>query len=126
MKTILVDNSLLNPKIEGLCANETNTKQKTDPIIVNSECLKSGNLSLSKQHSNIIRFVQQNTTSTINWKEKGITLSDTIESLKKDSTFNFEMKNIVLGFIKNSTSDTAQIDTRVPAKVGDEKLCYAA
>ena len=111
MQTTLVDNSLLNQKIESLYANATTTQQNTDLIIVSSECLKAGNLSLSKKHSNIIRFVQQNTTSIINWKEKGITLSDTIESLKKDSTFNFEMKNIVLGFIKNLTSDTTQIDT---------------
>ena len=48
MQTTLVDNSLLNQKIESLYANATTTQQNTDLIIVRSECFKAENLSLSK------------------------------------------------------------------------------
>lgn len=95
-------------QIKGDSYNDANINN--DPIIVKPEILKTNDFSLSKQYSNIIRLVQQNKDSSINWQEKGITLNNAIEALKQeDSIFNTEMKNIVLKHIEKTTNNDEKL-----------------
>lgn len=83
--------------------------QNQEPIISFSDVNKCGNHpGMSNSYSNITRFITESNESTSLAKE--IKLSNIIERLNTDKTYNPDMKQVVLDSINNASTGKSKIE----------------